>query len=334
MTMNPGNRRKFFQHFITIKMNYKVLISAPYLQPFIERFRPFFESNDIEIVVPEVNERLEEEDLFKYIDEIDGIICGDDRITAKVLDRANKLKVVSKWGTGIDSIDKSECEKRGIAVRNTENAFTIPVSDSVLGYILNFARNISSMDSAMKNGEWKKIDGHALHEATLGVIGVGNVGESVLRKASAFGMTLLGCDQKKIPTDLIIELNIGEVSLEELLKRSDYVSINCDLNPTSFHLMNDLTFSLMKSNAILINTARGPIVDEIALVAALENNIIKGAGLDVFEEEPLPLDSPLMKMDNVLIAPHNTNSSRFAWENVHISTINNFMESMGLEARI
>lgn len=315
-------------------MNPKVLISAPYLQPFIERFKPFFLKNGIDIIVPDVDERLEEEDLLKYIDNLDGIICGDDQFTIKVLDRAKSLKVISKWGTGIDSINKAECEKRGIVVRNTPNAFTVPVSDSVLAYILNFARNISFMNAAMKKGEWEKIDGHAMHEATLGVIGVGNIGESVLRKARAFGMKLLACDIKKIPEDLIIELNIEEVSLDELLMNSDYVSVNCDLNESSFHLMNETRFALMKKNAVLINSARGPIVDEKALIQALENEVIKGAALDVFEEEPLPLNSPLMKMDTVLIAPHNTNSSKFAWERVHISTINNLMESLGFEARL
>jgi len=315
-------------------MKYKVLISAPYLQPFIERFRPFFESNDVEIVVPIVNERLEEDDLLKYVGDIDGIISGDDRITPKVLDSAPKLKVISKWGTGIDSLNKPECDKRGVQIRNTVNAFTIPVSDTVLGYILNYARNISSMTNAMKGGEWKKIDGKALHECTLGVIGVGNVGESVLRKAKAFSMHLLGTDLKKIPTDLVIELGLEEVSLDDLLKKSDFVSVNCDLNSTSYHLLDDHKFSLMKSNAVVINTARGPIIDEKALTKALQENKIYGAALDVFEEEPLPLDSPLMKMSTVMLAPHNSNSSPHAWEYVHISTINNLMDSLGIAARL
>lgn len=302
--------------------------------PFIDRFRPFFEENEVEIVVADVNERLEEEDLLNYISEIDGVICGDDRFTSKVLDNALNLKVISKWGTGIDSINKPECEARGIKVCNTPNAFTVPVSDTVLAYILNHARNIAAMTTAMKGGEWKKINGKALHECILGVIGVGNIGESVLRKADAFGMKLLANDIHKIPNDLIIELNLKEVSLEELLKQSDFVSVNCDLNESSFHLINQETLSLMKEDAVLINTARGPIVDERALIDALSNKRIGGAGLDVFENEPLPLNSPLLKMDNVFVAPHNSNSSTFAWEFVHINTINNLMESLGLQARL
>jgi D-3-phosphoglycerate dehydrogenase len=315
-------------------MKYKVLISAPYLQPFIERFRPFFEANEIEIVVPIVNERLEEDDLIKYAHDVDGIIAGDDRVTEKVLDHTPKLKVISKWGTGIDSLNKPLCDQRGVIVRNTPNAFTIPVSDTVLGYILNFSRNLSFMTEAMREGEWKKIPGKALHESALGVIGVGNVGESVLRKASAFGMTLYATDIKKIPSDVVIELNINEVSLQELLSKSDFISVNCDLNETSHHLINEKTLEMMKPNAVVINTARGPIIHEDALVNALKQGIIGGAALDVFEEEPLPLTSPLLKMKNVMMAPHNSNSSPFAWEFIHTNTINNLMDSLGLAARL
>jgi D-3-phosphoglycerate dehydrogenase len=315
-------------------MKYKVLISAPYLQPFIERFKPFFEANEIEIVVPIVNERLEEDDLIKYAHDVDGIIAGDDRVTEKVLNLTPKLKVISKWGTGIDSLNKPLCDKRGVIIRNTPNAFTIPVSDTVLGYILNFSRNLSFMTEAMREGEWKKIPGKALHESSLGVIGVGNVGESVLRKARAFGMTLYATDIKKIPSDVVVELDINEVSLEELLSKSDFISVNCDLNETSHHLINEKTLAMMKSNAIVINTARGPIVHEEALVSALKQGKIGGAALDVFEEEPLPHSSPLLKMKNVMIAPHNSNSSPFAWEFIHTNTINNLMESLGIEARL
>jgi D-3-phosphoglycerate dehydrogenase len=315
-------------------MKYKVLISAPYLQPFIERFRSFFEANEIEIVVPIVNERLEEDDLIKYAYDVDGIIAGDDRVTEKVLNHTPKLRVISKWGTGIDSLNKPLCDKRGVIIRNTPNAFTIPVSDTVLGYILNFSRNLSFMTEAMREGEWKKIPGKALHESSVGVIGVGNVGESVLRKARAFGMTLYATDIKKIPSDIIIELNIKEVPLEELLTKSDFVSVNCDLNETSHHLINERTLAMMKATTVVINTARGPIIDEKALVSALERGNIGGAALDVFEEEPLPLSSPLLKMKNVMMAPHNSNSSPFAWEFIHTNTINNLMESLGLEARL
>jgi|SRR5436190_15088683 len=306
-------------------MNWKVLISAPYMQPIIERYRPMFEANGVELLVPPVNERFEEEDLLLWIGEIDGVICGDDRFTERVMQAAPKLKVISKWGTGIDSIDKEAATRLGIAVRNTPNAFSEPVADSVLGYILSFARNLPAMDHAMKQGVWNKIPGRALRECTLGIIGVGNVGTAVVRRAIGFGMPILGNDIKEIPTTFQEVTGIQMVSKEDLLREADFVSLNCDLNPSSYHLISEEEFAIMKPGAVLINTSRGPVVDELALVEALQEGKIAGAALDVFEEEPLPMDSPLRQMCNVMLAPHNSNSSPGAWEHVHQNTSANLL---------
>lgn len=310
-------------------MNWKVLISAPYMQPVVERFRPMLEENGCDLFVPPVEERFEEEDLLQWINAIDGVICGDDRFTEKVLSAAPRLKVISKWGTGIDSIDQDACQKLGIAVCNTPNAFSEPVADTVLGYMLSFARNIPFMDTAMKAGVWEKIPGRSLRECTLGVLGVGDVGKAVVRRAVGFGMTILGHDLKEMPESFLTETGIQMVtSKEELLRNSDFVSVNTDLNSTSYHLMNKEAFSMMKPTAVLINTSRGPVVHEEALVEALKSKQIAGAGLDVFEFEPLPEASPLRNMDNVLIAPHNSNSSPEAWEHVHLNTINNLLREL------
>lgn len=309
---------------------YDVLISAPYMIPFLDRFKPVFEHFSIRLLTPRVEERLEEDDLAKMAGQFDGTICGDDRYTPAVLKACSpRLKVISKWGTGIDSIDRAACEELGIRLMNTPNAFTLPVADSVMGYILAFARQQPWMDKAIKNGIWKKIPGRSLSECTLGVIGVGNVGKAVLRRARAFGMTLLGNDIQPIPRDFLLENNVRSVSLQELLENSDFVSVNCDLNPTSYHLINQQTLGWMKKGSILINTARGPIVDENALGDALLAQTLAGAALDVFEQEPLPDMSPLLEMENVLLAPHNSNSSPAAWENVHWNTIRNLL--IGLE---
>ena len=309
-------------------MTWKVLISAPYMQPVIDRFKKVFAEHDIELLIPPVNERMEEEELLGWITEADGVICGDDRFTKKVLQSAPKLKVISKWGTGIDSIDIDTCHELGIAVRNTPNAFSEPVADTVMGYILCFARNLPWMDHKMKEGVWHKIPGHALRECTLGVIGVGNVGKTVVRRATCFGMRTLGNDLVEMPDDFLAETRIEMVSKETLLQNADFVSLNCDMNSTSYHLMNDQRLSLMKSTAVIISTARGPIIEEPALIRALQANRIAGAALDVFEEEPLPSNNPLKDMDNVMLAPHNSNSSPEAWEHVHQNTIKNLIDEL------
>ncbi|MCL4824725.1 MAG: hypothetical protein KJZ57_10970, partial [Anaerolineales bacterium] len=244
---------------------------------------------------------------------------------------APRLKVISKWGTGIDSIDSAAASRLNVTVARTPNAFTTPVADSVLGYMLAFVRRQPWMDSAMKRGEWEKIPGRTLSECTLGVVGVGAIGKAVTRRARAFGMKVLGTDIVDIDHVFISESGIEMTDLSSLLSASDFVSLNCDLNPASRHLINARTLAQMKPTAVLVNTARGPIVDEPALVAALQSGGIAGAALDVFESEPLPHDSPLLKMDNVMLAPHNANSSPAAWERVHWNTIRNLLEGLGIK---
>jgi D-3-phosphoglycerate dehydrogenase len=277
-------------------------------------------------------ERLPEQALLGYVGKIDGVICGDDQFTAQVLEQAApRLKVISKWGTGVDSIDRQAAQRLGVKVCNTPGAFTDPVADSVLGYILAFARRGPWMDRGMKAGRWEKSAARALNECTLGVVGVGNIGRAVLRRAKAFGMHLIGNDIVEVPSDFVVESRVEMTSLSDLLARSDFVSLNCDLNPTSYHLIDERTLAAVRPGAVLINTARGGVVDEGALIAALRNGRLAGAALDVFEEEPLPDDSPLRSMDNVLLAPHNANSGRAAWERVHWNTLRNLFDGLGLE---
>lgn len=310
-----------------------LLLSAPYMLPELDRFRPVFARYGIELIVPQVLERMEEDELLQYAGRFDGAICGDDRYTARVIEAcAPRLKIIAKWGTGIDSIDAAAADRCGVRVTRTPDAFTAPVADTAIGYLLAFARRQPWMDRAMKSGSWQKIPGRALNECTLGVIGVGNIGKAATRRARAFGMRVLGNDIVEIDHAFITETNIEMTDLYSLLSNSDFVSIHCDLNPTSHHLLNAQTLAQMKPEAILINTARGPIVDEPALVAALRNGTIAGAALDVFEHEPLPADSPLLKMDNVMLAPHNSNSSPAAWERVHWNTIRNLLEGLGIPA--
>lgn len=313
-------------------MKYTVLFTAPYMIPVVDRFRPVFDKYNIDLLIPDVRERMEEADLLQYAGQFDGAISGDDRYTARVIAACTpRLRVISKWGTGIDSIDAEACSRCDVKLRRTLNAFTLPVADSVMSYILAFARRQPWMDKEMKAGRWDKLPGKALNECTLGVIGVGNIGKAVTRRARAFGMKVYGTDIVEIDHVFVAETGIEMTSLQALLTNSDFVSVNCDLNSSSYHLINSDTLSLMRSHAVLINTARGPIVEENALVEALHAKYLAGVALDVFEHEPLPLDSPLLQMDNVLLAPHNSNSSPAAWERVHWNTIRNLVEGLGLD---
>jgi D-3-phosphoglycerate dehydrogenase len=309
-------------------MKWRVLVSAPYMVPVIDSFRNVFADHDAEIVLPPVRERLEEADLLAWIPGIHGVICGDDRFTERVMRAAPDLRVISKWGTGIDSIDRAAAARLGIQVCNTPDAFSEPVGDTVLGYMLCFARQLPWMDTDIRGGAWHKRPSISLGETTLGIIGVGSVGKAVARRARAFGPRLLGHDVVTIPEAFRREVGMEMVGKDELLRTADFVSLNCDLNPTSFHIIADRELQVMKPSAVLINTARGPLIDEPALVRAIAEKRIAGAALDVFEHEPLPADSPLRGFRNVLLAPHNANSSPRAWERVHESTLRNLFRGL------
>jgi len=308
-----------------------ILVSAPYIIPIIDRFQHVFEEHLLKLIIAEVHERLSEEQILAYAGQFDGTLCGDDQYSARVLEACTpRLKVISKWGTGIDSIDQQTARRLGIKVHRTPNAFTLPVADTVLGYILAFARQHPWMDRDMKAGKWEKIPGRSLSECTLGVIGIGNIGKAVIRLGRAFGMQVLGNDIIEIDPDFVLDNGVGMTSLDDLLRRSDFVSLNCDLNPTSYRLINAPSMRLMNPTAVIINTSRGSIIDERALIEALQSGTIAGAALDVFEEEPLPLESPLRQMETVILAPHNANSSPAAWERVHWNTIRNLLDGLGI----
>ncbi|HEX8144150.1 MAG TPA: phosphoglycerate dehydrogenase [Pyrinomonadaceae bacterium] len=309
-------------------MRWRVLISAPYMLPVIEEFRPCLEDAGVELVIAQVLERLSEDELLPLVSTIDGVICGDDQFTERVMSGAPRLKVISKWGTGIDSIDARAAALLGIRVYNTPNAFTDPVADTVLGYVLCFARRLPWMDGDVRRGLWAKPESIALRECTLGVVGVGNIGKAVVQRARAFGMKVLGTDPLPVSAPFADETGLIMTMLRELLEESDFISLHCDLNPTSFHLIGDRELSLMRSSAYLINTARGAVVDEKALVHALGERRIAGAALDVFEIEPLPPDSPLRAMKGCLLAPHNANSDVAARRRVHESTIVNLLRGL------
>jgi D-3-phosphoglycerate dehydrogenase len=309
-------------------MTWKVLVSAPYFLPVVDSWRKRLAKEGVELIPAKVNERLSEGELLEVVADIDGIICGDDRITERVLESAPRLKVISKWGTGIDSIDAEAAAARGIPVCRTRNAFSEPVADTALGYMLTFARKMTSLDNDIRQGRWEKPQLTALGECVLGVVGVGDCGKAVVRRAVSFGMRVLGNDIVELPADFVSATGLEVVTLEKLLATADFVSLHTDLNETSYHLISTAKLDLMKTDAYLINTSRGPVVDEPALIQALQQRHIAGAALDVFEEEPLPADSPLRVIDNCLLAPHTANSSPKAWDRVHENTVRNLLEGL------
>jgi len=310
-------------------MKYSVLVSAPYMQREIDKFRDFFDEHDIKIALPHVKERMSEDELFEIIEDFDGAVSGDDFFTRRVLEKAKKLKVISKWGTGINTIDVKSAEEFGIKVCNTPNAFSHPVADTVLAYILAFARNVIVSDKMMKEGVWDKIPGFTLSEKTLGIIGLGNVGIQVAKRARAFNMRIIANDIREIQPILLEQYDIEMVSKDYIYDNADIITIHCDLNDSSYHLLDMDSFNKMRRKPYIVNTARGGHITHNDLLDALEEGRISGAALDVFENEPLPADDRLLSRDDVILAPHNSNSSPRYWDLVHENTLKNLLRYLG-----
>jgi len=306
-------------------MGKKVLVSAPYVQKEIDKFRDLFIKHNIDISLPEVREKLSENELLEIISNFDGAVCGDDAFTRRVMLSAKKLKVISKWGTGINSIDVKAAEELGIKVCNTINAFSHPVADTTLAYMLAFARNVISSDAQMKRGVWEKINGFSLSEKTLGIIGLGNIGTQVAKRANAFNMNIIANDIREIPSIILEQYDISMVSKEEIYQNADFITLHCDLNNSSYQMLNNETFTKMKKRPYIINTARGGLIVHKDLLQSLDKEIISGAGLDVFEKEPLPADDRLLQKRNVILAPHNSNNSPKYWAIVHENTLMNLI---------
>lgn len=306
----------------------KVLLSAPYMLIEGDRFDKFFNDHNITVTRPDIVEHMSEAQLLSVIDQFDGAICGDDPYNRSVLSKAKKLKVISKWGTGINTIDLAAAKEYNIKVCNTPNAFSHPVADTALAFMLNFARDVMTNTTQMKQGIWSKTRCFSLSEKTLGIIGLGNIGIQVAKRAHAFNMKILANDIRQITPILLEQYEIEMVEKDEIYKKADIITIHCDLNDSTQHLLNYDTFNAMEKKPYIINTARGGHVRHEALLYALDNKIISGAGLDVFEIEPIPKGDRLLKCDNVLLAPHNSNSSKRYWERVHENTLKNLIENI------
>ena len=217
-----------------------------------------------------------------------------------------RLKLVARFGVGYDSVDVAACNDNGVMLTITPDGVRRPVAASVMAYVLALAHRMILKDKLVREGRWTEKGnflGMGLMGRTLGVIGVGNIGAEIFRLAQPFDMRLLGCDPN-VPQSSVNALNVTMTDMDTLLRESDFVSVNTLLDESTRGLISAREFGLMKPSAYFINTSRGPVVDEAALTETMKNKRIAGAAIDVFEQEPLSPDNPLLKMDNVILAPH------------------------------
>ena len=309
-------------------MKSRVLITCPQLQVTVDQYRQIFEDHDIEIELPVIDQHLREHELLELIERVDGIIAGDDELSAKVLEKATQLKVIARWGVGVDGVDLETAEQLGIQVSNTPGVFSDEVADVVIGYIIMLARQLHKLDQSIRNGGWAKIPGITLRGKTLGIIGVGSIGRAVANRGVACGMQIIGHDLHPVPDSVIETVPLRMVELDQLLKSSDFISLNCNLTAENRHMLGTNQFEMMKPGVFIINASRGALIDEEALIQALYDRKISGAALDVFESEPLPTDSPLRKFENCIFGSHNGSNTFEAVMRVNDLAIRNLIAGL------
>ena len=229
------------------------------------------------------------------------------RVTRDTVSRSDRrLKLVARWGVGYDSVDVPALTEQGVLLTITPDGVRRPVASSVMAFVLALAHRLFTKDRLTREGRWREKGdflGYGLMGKTLGVIGVGNIGKEIFRLAKPWNMVHLGCDPY-VPQSAVSDLGAKMVDLQTLLKTADYISVNTLLSEETRGLIGAREFGLMKPTAFFINTARGPVVDEKALVDTLKTGRIAGAAIDVFQSEPIGADHPLNQLDNVILAPH------------------------------
>lgn len=311
-------------------MTWKILITCPPMLATLEACQERFKAENLDVTAPQVVQQLTEAQLCDIIADFDGVIAGDDPFTAKVLEtgRKGKLKVLAKWGIGVDAIDLEAAKELGIHTSNTPNVFGDEVADVALGYTILLARQLHKIDKAVRQGNWLKIRGTSLRGKTAGIIGVGSIGGAIARRYHSLGMKVLGYDIFPINAQLCEDAQLEQVNLETLLQQSDCITLACNLTADNYHLLDEKAFSMMKQGVWLVNVARGPIIAEKALIAALDSGKVGAAALDVFETEPVTTDNPLVKYEQVIFGSHNSSNTQEAVLRVNQIAIDNLVRDL------
>jgi D-3-phosphoglycerate dehydrogenase len=300
----------------------------PLAHSHINEFATLLGDHGIEYDVPDIDQPLGKRRLKDRIGEYDGVLIGFAGIDAEVIEAADKLKVISQWGVGLDDIDLEAAEKANIDVYNTPGAFASEIADVVMGMLIMLTRDLHRIDRAVREGDWPSPRGTSLSGKTMGIVGVGEIGSAVARRASAHGMELLGYDTDPIERELITDTGIESASLSSVFNESFAVSINCPLTKETHHLVGKPELESLGPEGYLINTARGSIVDENALISALEEQKIAGAGLDVYETEPLSKNHPMRNMEQVVLSTHNAGHTTKALKSTTRRAVQNLVDGI------
>jgi len=241
--------------------------------------------------------------LIETLKGYDAVIAGSEPYPPNVIAAIPHVRVLARAGVGFDAINLKACDEAGIVVATTPGCNHHSVAEHAIAMLMALGRGFPALDQEVRRGEWKRIPYPRISECTLGLVGLGRIGQATATRAIGLGMKVVSFDPYA-PADFVKKHGITMVSLEELFRQSDFISLHSPATPETKHMINEKSMALMKPSVVIINTARGPLIDEPALIKALQTGRVRAAGLDVFETEPLPLSSPLIGMSNVLLAGH------------------------------
>lgn len=306
-------------------MGFKVLVSDKLANEAIETFRS---APDIDV---DVKVGMKPEELVSVIGEYDALIVRSaTKVTADIIAKADRLKIIGRAGVGIDNVDRDAATQRGIIIMNTPGGNTISTAEHAWSHLLSLARNVVQAGQSMREGRWEKskYQGVELFGKTFGVIGLGRVGSIVASRALAFGMKVLAYDPYTAQ-ERISQMGFTPCGLDDLYSQSDFISLHCILTDETRHMIDEKAFAKMKKGGYIINCARGGIIDEEALLRALESGQVGGAGLDVFEKEPPPSDYPLLKHPRCVATPHLGASTAEAQINVAKAIAQQVIQALG-----
>jgi D-3-phosphoglycerate dehydrogenase len=285
-----------------------ILVTCRQMQVELPRHRERLERLGYEVIAPDLGDRQQftAAELLNYSPRLVGIIAGDDELTREFFAGSSQLKTVIRWGIGMDSVDHDAAREFGVNIRNTPGVFANEVADAAFGYVLNLARGFIGVDASVRRGEWPKYEGVTLAGNRLGIVGIGAIGCEIARRARGFNMDVAAFD----PFVESAEHEVAMVDLDTLLSTSRFIVLACPLTSETFHLIDAGRLALVRADSYLINVARGPVVLETDLIDALKAGRLRGAALDVFETEPLPLDSELRSLPSVVLGAHNASNTR------------------------
>lgn len=280
----------------------------------MNELKHFFEKKGVEVFCPKVVQTMSEQELIGLVPQFDGWIIGDDPATRSVFQagKAGSLKAAVKWGIGVDNVDFAAAKEFAIPITNTPDMFGREVADVAMSYVIALARETFMIDRAVRAGGWPKPRGISVQEKTLGLVGFGDIGRNVAKRALASEMSVIAYDPAFTPVE---GLPVERAEWPTRIDECDFIVMTCSLNAGNRHMLNADVLAKVKDGVRVVNVARGPLIDEKMLIAALESGKVHSVALDVFENEPLPMDSPLRRLERCVFGSHNgSNTSDAVWK--------------------